>query len=99
MKLSVLKKFSCAVAVLMLLTGCTKGDNNSSAVNPNGSVSKNESQAEIDSESTVDNGENSGDAEHNEFVLNESVIEFSKPSGVYAEEFSLELKEIGRAHV
>lgn len=95
MKLSVLKKFSCAVAVLMLLTGCAKGDNNSSAVNQNGSVSKNQSQAEIDSENTVDNGENSGDAEHNEFVLNESVIEFSKPSGVYAEEFSLELKGDG----
>lgn len=88
---SFMKKMLCITVVLTLLAGCagSSGDKssekNSSAVNVSNSENAG-GKADENADDTKSDGE---------FALNESVVEFSKSSGIYSESFSLELKGEG----
>lgn len=89
-----IRKIMCAVCTAVILAGCSLS--NTPAEGDSSQKNVESSAAGKDTENIKDNSDEDQAGEENavsetEFVLNDSIVEFSQPSGIFGDSFSLEL--------
>jgi len=89
-----IRKIMCAACAAVMLAGCSLS--NTPAAEDSSQKNGESSAAGKDTESIKDNSDENEAGEGNavsetEFVLNDSIVEFSQPSGIVGDSFSLEL--------